>query len=173
MNIFVVDRDPYVAAQNLCDAHVVKMILESAQMLSTYLKWNGVELAEGCPKPTHINHPCNRWLREHHTHPNWLYIHLNGLLDEYEFRYNKEHSYKKLKQFYRDNISHTWYVPAYFSLAMPDEFKTNDPVDSYRDYYVSKYYTMKRTMKWTNREVPKWFTEGLTDEKKMMWELKK
>ena len=35
MNIFYLDRDPVIAAQMMCDKHVVKMILESAQMLST------------------------------------------------------------------------------------------------------------------------------------------
>ena len=35
MNVFVLDDDPVVAAQLQCDKHVVKMIVESAQMLST------------------------------------------------------------------------------------------------------------------------------------------
>ena len=35
MNIFYVDRDPVKAAQMMCDKHIVKMILESAQMLCT------------------------------------------------------------------------------------------------------------------------------------------
>ena len=35
MNIFVLDRNPVIAAQMQCDKHIVKMIVESGQMLST------------------------------------------------------------------------------------------------------------------------------------------
>lgn len=35
MNIFVLNKDPVIAAQEQCDTHVVKMVVESGQMLST------------------------------------------------------------------------------------------------------------------------------------------
>ena len=35
MNIFVLDENPVIAAKMACDKHIVKMILESAQMLCT------------------------------------------------------------------------------------------------------------------------------------------
>ena len=35
MNIFILDKDLQIAAQMLCDKHIPKMIIESAQMLST------------------------------------------------------------------------------------------------------------------------------------------
>ena len=42
-------------SQYHCDNHVVKMILESAQIRNTILRLNGV--GYGC-KATHANNPC-------------------------------------------------------------------------------------------------------------------
>ena len=69
MNIFVLDSDPKVAATMLCDKHVVKMILESAQMLSTVAHTNG-----HIPRyrPTHSKHPCTLWAGESKSNWQWL-----------------------------------------------------------------------------------------------------
>ena len=66
MNIFYLDSDPYVAAKMHCDKHVVKMILESAQMLSTaHRVLDGDEYADerGLYKMAHKNHPSTIWVR--------------------------------------------------------------------------------------------------------------
>ena len=66
MNIFVTDEDPVKSAQTLCDKHVVKMVLESAQMLSTaWRQWDPEASEErGLYKAAHPNHPCTKWVYE-------------------------------------------------------------------------------------------------------------
>lgn len=60
MNIFYLDKDPKLCAQYHCDKHVVKMILESAQLLCTAV--NEAAGKEVAPyKSTHVNHPCSIW----------------------------------------------------------------------------------------------------------------
>ena len=61
MNIFMLHQEPQIAAQYHCDKHVVKMILESAQLLCTALNEAGVPMPY---RVTHKNHPCSIWVRE-------------------------------------------------------------------------------------------------------------
>lgn len=162
MNIFVLDKNPGIAAQYHCDKHVIKMIVESAQLLSTALHYHGYG-NDKIYKSTHINHPCSKWVRESWYNFDWLLDLLMFLLDEYKFRYGKRH--KTTDVFYEINhirkylkFPITLYPYNYitsFALAMPDEFKTNDdPVESYRKYYkIAK----KDICKWTKREIPDWW----------------
>ena len=183
MNIFVTDRDPFIAAQNLCDAHVVKMILESCQLLSTQDRLHG--LTEDRYKMTHVNHPCRLCLCNPFNRA-WLKFHLMGLLNEYTFRFNKVHKCREMfDSLWRYNID---YVPAIipaadttevecfirelsfwtiFPQCMPDEYKVNsviasresghieDTIEAYRRYYKHKKGTLKR-FKYTEREPPDW-----------------
>ena len=104
MNIFYLDPHPTVAAQQCCDKHVVKMILESAQMLSTahrVLDKNDNELLY---KEAHKNHPSTKWVRESHLNYQWLYAHFVALGEEYTARYGKIHvSIAKLKNFLKSS----------------------------------------------------------------------
>lgn len=90
MNIFATSDCPYSSAAYLDDKRVVKMILESAQMLST-----AINLCAGSNvapyKSTHINHPCNIWTRENLSNFNWLVSHMDGLYQQYKMRYGKKH----------------------------------------------------------------------------------
>lgn len=99
MNIFYVDKDPMIAAQMQCDRHVVKMILESAQLLSTaHRVLDGDDYADsvGLYKTAHKNHPSTIWTRASVHNYNWLYNHMNGLMQEYTCRYNKHHASERL-----------------------------------------------------------------------------
>lgn len=103
VNIFFTDKNPQLAAQNLCDQHVIKMILESAQMLSTTYRELYGELAvqdkgktvRKLPLPmeailyksTHVNHPMNVWLRNDPANYAWLVSHFWFLCAEYSYRY--------------------------------------------------------------------------------------
>ena len=103
MNIFFLDWDPEVCAQYHVDKHVVKMILESCQLLYT-CHWTA--LADGTPeylastpngtgyKPTHRNHPCSIWLRESLDNYLWLLRLARALVDEYHFRYGDDKVHK-------------------------------------------------------------------------------
>ena len=153
MNIFYLDTCPIRAAQQQCDKHVVKMILESAQMLSTAHHEFGSERA--VYKSTHKNHPSTVWARECTSNYRWLYEHMIALGDEYTKRYGKAHlSIEKCREALREPPEGMpWNVEAYrlyhISKAdiiehtpppqcMPDEYKRYDAVEAYRLYYISK-----------------------------------
>jgi hypothetical protein len=88
MNIFYLHRDVWQCAKMHCDVHVNKMILESAQLLSTAHH----ELGSTAPyKTTHKNHPSAVWARSGRYQYQWLYRLLEALSDEYTFRYGKVH----------------------------------------------------------------------------------
>ena len=101
MNIFVTDFDPFVAAKNLCDAHVIKMIVESCQLLSTHDKLNG--FGENRYKITHQNHPCRKCLDNEYNYI-WLQYHLFGLLKEYTHRYGRIHKCQEMYEKYWKRI---------------------------------------------------------------------
>jgi len=103
MNIFYVDKDPFKAAAMLPDKLVVKMPLESAQMLSTVHRvYNGDAWCDmvGLYKTAHLNHPCTIWARESVMNYKWLYNHFQALSEEYSKRYEgKRHaSWVKLSE---------------------------------------------------------------------------
>lgn len=178
MNIFILSEDPRQAAIDQCDKHVVKMIVESAQMLSTahrlldgeqYIddssgrrikRWRHPKWDAELYKASHINHPCNVWVRESNLNYEWLYCHFLCLSREYTHRYDKVHETdRKLRNIlgkHPRNIPNAGYTK--YALAMPDEFKTDNVVESYRKYYKSKQNVFK--MKWTNRDLPWWMDDN-------------
>ena len=90
MNIFYLDKDPFKAAKLQYNKHVVKMILESAQMLCAAHHVLGNP--EDVPyKLAHKNHPSTIWVRENSLHYDWLYEHMIALGNEYTKRYGKKH----------------------------------------------------------------------------------
>jgi hypothetical protein len=106
-------------------------------------------------KLTHKNHPCAIWVRSSKANYEWLYDLFCELCEEYTYRYGKVHmSDTKLKEvlaFVPKNIPD---VPMTdFALAMPDECKTEDPVESYRNYYKTH---KSHLLAWTKRSVPDW-----------------
>jgi hypothetical protein len=155
MNIFRVDNDPHIAAKCLSDKHVVKMVLESAQLLSTAHRELESPVAEKCYKKTHINHPSAIWTRESRNNYIWVLEHLNGLLREYTYRYDKIHKTA-------EKLPYLEQIPVFektdstaMPQCMPDEFKNpNDVVSGYRAYYHEKANVM--VMKWTKRRKPDW-----------------
>lgn len=153
MNIFVLDLDPRQAAQMQVDKHVVKMILETAQLLSTARFLYG---ASGTYKPTHQGHPCTKWAAESAHNYAWLWHHGMALCEEYTFRYGKRH---KSQDLFEGELRHIPAIPRIgrtpFAQAMPDEFKHPDPVIAYRRYYIG---AKAHFAKWTNRAEPLWFT---------------
>jgi hypothetical protein len=158
MNIFVLDQDPYKAARYHCDKHVCKMIVESAQILSTVLRKKGFT-DDILYKSTHQNHPCVLWVEKSYGNFKWLLDLLDGLLTEYGIRYNKLHKTGKIYNWI-DCIDISIYeydwrtsLKTDFILCMPDEYKTNDPVESYRNYYIND---KKEFAKW-KIETPWWW----------------
>lgn len=147
MNIFVLDTDPSNAARLHLDKHIVKMPLETAQMLSTV---NG-----GYPyKATHKNHPCTIWARQNKANYKWLVNLGLELCKEYTYRYGKVH---KCQAVIEQLQSPPDSVPdgdmTAFAQAMPDECKTSDAVTAYRNYYRMHKANIAA---WSKRNKPEW-----------------
>ena len=183
MNIFVTDEDPVIAAQNLCDSHICKMCLESAQMLCSahWVGWKAVLspaqelkgkalkawLLENIPDPnlvppysmTHVNHPCSVWVRQTEANYDWLVQHALAICAEYTVRYGKTIKTQAVIEWAQYNkpprfeTSQKELTP--FAVAMPDEFRVkNDPVASYKNYYLG---SKVRFAKWRHGPSPKWW----------------
>jgi hypothetical protein len=153
MNIFVLDLDPRKCATYHSNSHVVKMILETAQLLCGVHHMTG---SEAPYKLSHKNHPCAIWARECMENYVWLCDLGIELCKEYTYRYGKRHKSQDIIEWCMINLPNIEEkgVLTPFKLAMPDECKVGDPVESYREYYnVFK----KDFAKWKNRDTPKWF----------------
>lgn len=144
MNIFYLDSNPKIAAQAMTNKHVVKMILESAQLLSTahhLIDGDQATDKDLLYKPTHHNHPSAVWVRQSALHYLWLYEHFMALCNEYTERYGKIHAtFTKLAMplaNFPKNIVYVDFVQP--PCAMPDQYKvSNDSVTSYRNYYIGE-----------------------------------
>lgn len=160
-----------------CDRHVVKMIIEYAQLLSTahrirdgqeyydltannrkIKRWRLPDDREQrLMKASHVNHPSNVWARANHLNYKWLYEMWVHLLDEYTYRYGKVHACARLKDDLAKlpekipvGLSETEPTP-----AMPDDCKiTNNSLASYHKYYNEK---KTRFARWTKRPAPNWY----------------
>lgn len=164
MNIFVLDKDPKIAAQYHCDKHVIKMITESCQMLSTWARlsepnknFDGIFY-----KSTYINHPCNKWLFESLANVKWLHNLLSNLINEYEFRFEKKDKFQSAKSICDSILLNVNSRRTSFKLCMPEIYKlynedTNtvefNPIESYRNYYKQ---AKSHLLKYTKREKPYW-----------------
>lgn len=181
MNIFILDTNAIKAAQMQCDRHVVKMVLESAQMLSTAHRIldgtltkvpskSGKRLVNNWQLPddreqvlykaVHANHPCTVWTMESVQNYIWHYDHFQALATEFEYRYEKKHkSWVDLEYALSippKNIPNKSLTP--FKLAMgaaPECINPQDPVGSYRAFYQTKQDRF--SMDWTKRSIPEWF----------------
>lgn len=157
MNIFVLSHDPEEAAIMQCDQHVVKMPLETAQMLCTAYPEEVAPYGR-----THFNHPCNLWLRESRANYEWLIIHGLALCDEYTKRFNKIHGSEEIILWcwaHIDQLVFPSLKPTPHPIAMDDKYKKTGVVESYRHFYN---LDKSRFATWTkNRPGPHWFYKGV------------
>ena len=153
MNIFILDYNPMQNVKYYFDSHVVKMVTETAQILSSAYYFTGEEdLAQY--KLTHKNHPCCRWARENIS--NWRYLYILGLCiySEYQYRYEKEHkSGEVLLKMEFPTLPKGLITE--LPKCMPEEYQCDSVVESYRKYYI--YGKKENLRKWKNREKPEWF----------------
>ncbi len=174
------DICPQAAAQCLVDRHVVKMILESAQLLCTAHRILDGRMIAGKSKTgrnvkrfvlddqrdsvlyvaTHVNHPSAVWARQSVENYNWLYEHFYALGQEYTYRYNKKHKcFDGDMSYMLQSPPHNLreYDMTLMPSAMADEYKiSDDPLINYRNYYkVGK----ARMHAWKNRNPPEWINQ--------------
>jgi len=178
MNIFLLSWCIEECAKFHFDRHVVKMILELAQLLSTahwildtdnnemLQQWN---MNEKIYKPTHKNHPCSIWIREHVNNYNFTAKLAKELCNEYYFRYGKykkkQHKTEKIIDHLMINIPKNWnhsqkqligpHKVTEPAQAMPEQYKCDDVIEAYRNYYLGE--EKAHLSYWKNREMPEWF----------------
>lgn len=156
MNIFVLDENPTIAAQMHNDKHVVKMILETAQLLCGVHHSINSEYSDIPYRLSHKNHPCAIWVRECIENYTWLCDLGIALCEEYQYRYGKRHKSLDVIEWallHRPNLRTNGDITR-FALAMPDECKVDSVVESYRLYYITHKQSFS---KWKNRDKPEWF----------------
>lgn len=182
MNIFYLHRDPSVCAEQHCDKHVVKMIIEYAQLLCTaHRVIDGEEYLHKTDKnrtikrwrlnderdsilhlAAHVNHPSNIWVRSSRVHYEWLYDMWRFLLKEYTFRYGKTHNHERLifalAKPPQGLTFNQWFDPP---KAMDQEYKLKDVVESYRNFYIN---SKSRFARWTKRDIPDWYIFGMMEQ---------
>ena len=179
MNIFYIDEDPRQCAEWMVDKHVIKMIVETAQLLSTAHRVMDGELqiiekeVNGKTRKTktwvlgdhrelvmynatHINHPSAVWVRQSVENYNWLADHMFALSDEYRYRYNKRHATIEKMGYDLQSPPHKledWdWTP--MPSVMADEYIVSDnPVENYRNYYRLGKTNLHH---WKNRPTPEW-----------------
>lgn len=153
MNIFILDKNIEKCAQYHCDSHVVKMILESAQILCTVLWQTGTAAPY---RPTHLKHPCVIWAGE--SLANWLWLKELGsaLNKEYQYRFNKSCNHKSY------DIIKILPIPSIPNLGLtkhvqvvPEMYRSTNVINAYRQYYI---HHKKHIAKWTKRKTPHWFS---------------
>lgn len=170
MNIFILSLNKRHAARYHCDKHIVKMPLETAQLLYTVLQLMGGSI-EYAPltttgnrgyKPTHTKHPCVLWLKESLSNFRWLCEFGIELCREYTYRYNRVHACQKhiewLSTQTPPDLPNVGLTP--FKLAInrdkyPQLHTYKDAVLAYRAYYISD---KAHLLKYTNRELPHWIS---------------
>jgi hypothetical protein len=138
LNLFVLHRDPAIAARWQCDRHVVKMTLEAAQILCSAAHL----LGQRAPyRPTHLAHPCVIWAAASRGNWRWVVAHGLALAREYERRYGRPH--RSLAVF-RWAQGRGVGPPASsgrrrrFATAMPERYRAGDPVAAYRRFYAAE-----------------------------------
>ena len=168
MNIFVTSEDPDQSAKWLCDRHVVKMLLESCQMLCTAFHLQKIEAPY---KPCHKNHPSSIWVRESFDNFQWLIEHSHSISEEYTARYGKIHKSLEVLKWCEDNVyklSFDRYDLTPFAIAISSdkicrklkEFDESNVTQCYRLYIQ---HDKKHIHKWI-RNKPEWICDDIPKE---------
>lgn len=180
MNVFYLNDDPVKCAQEHLDKHVVKMILEYAQLLCTAHRLLDGSEYEGKTKTgrrarrwliednreenlymaSHMHHPSGIWARESAANYNWLLVLWLELMKEYTYRYKKHHVAERLIPFLtRRPANITYGDRTEIPQCMPEEYKVaGNSIQAYHNYYVND---KQRFARWTNRPVPTWYVNQI------------
>ena len=176
MNIFCVDKNATIAAQQMCDKHIIKQIVESAQMLANCFSLSRLAQSD-CPRTAkgtprlhgYSKHPCTLWTMKTSENMQWLIDHALAMLDEKIYRYGSGHFCKDFLHWCdaymaESNVSSGSLTE--FAIAISPEQKCRkhpnfddlSPVEKYRLYYI---YDKASFCTWKNRSAPEWFSLDL------------
>ena len=162
MNIFVTSPDPKACAEALDDRRLVKMVLETAQLLCTAMHARGYEVAY---KPTHFNHPCSIWARASLNNLQWLHQHGVSLGVEYDRRYNRLHASAEvilsmsdaIKALCRNAQRPLGFANVARNARLGLDYTDRPVIDAYRAYLIAKWEEDGALARWTNRKRPFWY----------------
>lgn len=164
MNIFASDICPVKSARFLDDKRLVKMVLETAQLLSTAIFLNTEEKNDELYRPTHKKHPCAIWAGYSRENYAWLKEHFIALYSEYNHRYNRVHKSSVLiklfvkYEFLITEKTFTTFANCTRDLSLNLDFThMTDVVLAYQKYLTGKWTVGKTVPKWTNNVCPDWF----------------
>ncbi len=169
MNIFILSLDPKEIAEYMMDKHISKIILEAVQMLCSCMRLlepNNEKIKNKVYKMAHKNHPVTIWCRTSQANFIWTLNLIECMHNEWKYRYNhpieKEHKSYEMAKYIKANIPSIDKFPEIgltkFALAMPIEYKCDDPVKSYRDYYMSP--EKQKIASWNKkRQKPIWYNK--------------
>lgn len=171
MNLFILDLNPEKIAEYMFDKHLVKIILEAVQMLSTASRVLEPEKNHSAYlyKIAHLNHPVSIWVRESLDNYLWTIHLVEAMHNEWKFRYDvpksKNHKSYELAMYLKINHPPKGLFPknglTSFAQAMPDNYKkTQDPVLAYRIYYVSDAHK-RNIATWRKRNRPNWYNNQI------------
>jgi hypothetical protein len=166
MNLFILSLIQKEIAQFMMDKHVYKILLEAVQMLCSAKRILDPddEINDQIYKLAHKNHPVTIWCRTSRENFIWVLDLVEELHKEWRYRYGhpetKFHKSYLVSLILRENIPSSDKFEEMelttFALAMPDKYKTNDPVESYRNYYMSE--EKQKIASWKKkREKPDWY----------------
>jgi len=157
MQIFVTDPNPYICARNLDDKRVVKMVLESCQLLNNVLllKYNDNSVGY---KLTHKNHPCTKWLLEDEVNYNWLVCHFFYLCDEYTKRYGKTHKCYSHYEKFLNRTESIQYAETFVNCTTNHKHIEN-VFEAYKAELIMKWDNDVRPPKWTKDSEPMFYLE--------------
>lgn len=164
MNVFALSRNPNLAAYYMCDKHVVKMIIETSQILSAVMDARGSNSKQYSlpqyPK-AHMKHPSTLWAMESLGNYKWLVRHLEALHMEYENRYSRTHKLQGCLMVYRaqtDNLKFEKTKRTEFVQAITNKkWHRKNPIEAYRTYYNMEKFVFA---KWKLGNIPHWYTGG-------------
>ena len=178
MNRFIIDKTPEAIAQQLCDQHICKMVLEEAQMLNTAVRIHAPEFAEeaGLYKIAYTNHPCTIWARETRINYRFAVRLMKAMNDEYMYRYvtrsdgSVNYGHKSMRHF-DALVEAEKYIPAVSNFMTPhpqcfsghDDCKTDEdwPIIAYRAFYRVDKSSFARYN--NGRNMPQWMKENCND----------
>jgi hypothetical protein len=167
MNIFILSLIQREIAEFMMDKHVSKILLEAVQMLCSakrILDPDDEKTNQKIYRLAHKNHPVTIWCRKSKANFIWTLDLIEELHKEWRYRYNhpetKEHKSYLMSLILKENIPDDDKFEEYgltpFALAMPDKYKSADPVESYRNYYMSE--EKQRIATWNKcRKRPDWY----------------
>ena len=152
MNLFVTDQNPVTSARNLDDKRLIKMCLETTQLLCSAINFYDGNTPY---KTTHLNHPVTVWVRTNRANWSWAFMHGLALCQEYTARYGKIHKCESILR----SIEHlftiipdgtrTQFVNCAANNSLGIDFKhIADPIEAYRKYLTNRWNNDKQSPSW-------------------------